>query len=286
MKESITIVTAFFDIGRGDWNRANGRSRSLERTNNTYLKYFRRLAKLENKMVIFTSSEFKEKILALRKDKPTHIITIDLQKKFKFILKKIAKIQNSDSFKSLIQPKLLRCPEYWSPEYVLINNIKSFFVKKAIDANLVDSDLVAWVDFGYIRNNSTLYGITEWNHPFDKNKVHFFTIKNTLDLTDEKAVLETVLNNDPHIIGSVFVASKEKWPEFYKLIFKTQKDFLASGMIDDDQGIYITCVSKNPDFFQLNYLGHMNWVNVFKLFHDGSKSNNLIRLGIKLKIIK
>ncbi|MGX8949698.1 WlaTC/HtrL family glycosyltransferase, partial [Providencia stuartii] len=106
------------------------------------------------------------------------------------------------------------------------------------------------------------------------------------DLTDEKAVLETVLNNDPHIIGSVFVASKEKWPEFYKLIFKTQKDFLASGMIDDDQGIYITCVSKNPDFFQLNYLGHMNWVNVFKLFHDGSKSNNLIRLGIKLKIIK
>lgn len=83
MKESITIVTAFFDIGRGNWNRANGRSRSLERTNNTYLKYFRRLAKLENKMVIFTSSEFKEKILALRKDKPTHIITIDLQKKFR-----------------------------------------------------------------------------------------------------------------------------------------------------------------------------------------------------------
>ncbi len=286
MKESITIITAFFDIGRGKWNSENGHAQSFERTNNTYLEYFEKLATLENNMVIFTSPDFENKILALRKNKPTQVITIDLHKKFKFSLKKIAKIQNSDSFKKLIRPELWHCPEYWSPEYVLINNIKPFFIKKAIDLNLIDSELVAWVDFGYVRNNSMLYGITEWYHDFDKDKLHFFSIKNTLDLTNEKAVLETVLNNDPNIIGSVFVASKEKWPSFYSLIFKTQKDFISAGMIDDDQGIFLTCASKNPNLFQLNYLGKSNWTNVFKLFNKGSKYNLMTRLSITLRLIK
>ncbi|QQO62370.1 protein YibB [Providencia manganoxydans] len=286
MNKSITIVTAFFDIGRGNWNREHGRSNSLERSNDTYLNYFKKLAKLDNKIIIYTTSNFKDKILDIRKGKPTHVITIDLKKKFKFILEKIATIQNSDTFKNLIDPKLLRHPEYWSSEYVLINNLKPFFVKKAIDLNLVESELAAWVDFGYVRNNKTLYGITEWYHPFDQNKIHFFSIKNTLDLTDEKAVLEKVLNNDPHIIGGVLVAGKEKWPEFYKIVFKTQKDFLSSGIIDDDQGISLTCASKYPSVFQLNYLGHMRWFRVFRLFHDGSKSNRFVRLGILLRLIK
>lgn len=286
MKESITIVTAFFDIGRGKWNSENGHAQSFERTNSTYLKYFEKLATLENNMVVFTSPDFKDKVLALRKNKPTQVITLDLYKKFNFSLKRIAKIQNSDSFKKLIRPELWHCPEYWSPEYVLINNIKPFFIKKAIDLNLIDSELVAWVDFGYVRNNSMLYGITEWYHGFDKNKLHFFSIKNTLDLSNEKAVLETVLNNDPNIIGSAFVASKEKWPSFYSLIFKTQKDFISAGMIDDDQGIFLTCASKNPNLFQLNYLGKSNWTNVFKLFNKGSKYNFMTRLGITLKLIK
>ncbi|MEY0056664.1 WlaTC/HtrL family glycosyltransferase [Providencia rettgeri] len=286
MNNSITIVTAFFDIGRGKWNSENGHSQSFERTNNTYFKYFEKLANLDNNMVIFTSSEFKDEVLALRKNKPTHVITLDLHKKFKFSLQKIAKIQNSDYFKQLIRSELWHCPEYWSPEYVLINNIKPFFIKRAIDLNLVNSELVAWVDFGYIRNNAMGYGITEWSHDFDKNKLHFFSIKNTLDLTDEKAVLDAVLNNDPHIIGSTFVASTEKWPYFYSLIFKTQKDFISAGMIDDDQGVFLTCVSKEPSLFQLNYLGKSNWTNIFKLFNKGSKYSLITRLGIHLKLIK
>ncbi|AVL41795.1 WlaTC/HtrL family glycosyltransferase [Providencia stuartii] len=286
MKESITIVTAFFDIGRGNWNSQNGHSKSFECTNDTYFEYFSRLAKLENNMVVFTSADFKEKILSIRKGKPTHIITINLHKKFNFILKKIAYIQNSDDFKKLIDPSLLHCPEYWSPEYVLINNLKPFFVKKAIDLKLVNSETAAWVDFGYIRNNKARYGITEWYHPFEKNKIHLFSIKDNLDLTDEKAVLEKVLSNDPHIIGGVLVASKEKWSEFYQMVFETQKKFLSSGIIDDDQGIFLTCASQHPDIFKLNYLGHMQWRSALKLFNKNSKYNKLLRLGIYLKLIK
>ncbi|MEX5925239.1 WlaTC/HtrL family glycosyltransferase [Providencia hangzhouensis] len=286
MNNSITIITAFFDIGRGNWNRKNGRSNSLECTNNTYYKYFSRLAKLENTIVVFTTSDLQEKILSMRKGKTTHIITINLHKKFKFIIKKIERIQSSGTFKQLIDPKLLRFPEYWSPEYVLINNLKPYFVKKAIDLGLVDNALAAWVDFGYIRNNENIYGINEWYHPFSENKIHLFTIQDTSNLTDEQSILKTILSNDPHIIGGVLVASKEKWPEFCRIVFETQKKFLSSGIIDDDQGVFLTCVSKYPNIFQLNYLGYMKWRNVFKLFNNGSKYNRLMRLAISLKLIR
>lgn len=45
----ITIVTAFFDIGRGEW--ATG---GFKRTPEDYLNYFKQLAVLENEMIIFT----------------------------------------------------------------------------------------------------------------------------------------------------------------------------------------------------------------------------------------
>lgn len=177
MNKSITIVTAFFDIGRGNWKKRNNSSEKFDRANETYFSYFKRLAKLENNVIIFTSPDLKEKILSLRDGKPTHIITLDIHKKFKFILKKISNIQNSTLFKELIDPSLINNPEYWSKEYVLVTNLKVFFVKKAIEMQLIDSELVAWIDFGYIRNNKTLYGVSDWYHPFSKDKVHFLLSK-------------------------------------------------------------------------------------------------------------
>ena len=75
----IVIVTAFFDIGRGNIPKNQGYPGYLTRTTKTYFKYFSNLAKLNNEMVIFTSPDLKERILKLRKGKPTKIITINFQ---------------------------------------------------------------------------------------------------------------------------------------------------------------------------------------------------------------
>ena len=66
---SITIVTAFFDIGRGDWSTEKGHSSHLLRNNQTYLSYFENLAKLDNEMVVFTFEEMKPYIRKLRGNK-------------------------------------------------------------------------------------------------------------------------------------------------------------------------------------------------------------------------
>ncbi|SPY79351.1 protein YibB [Providencia rustigianii] len=238
MNQSTTIITAYFDIGRGEWNSSHGYSDRLERTTDTYFDYFNKLAKLDNKMIVFTSSNFKEKVLEIRKGKPTHVITIDIHKKFKYITKKIASIQNSEQFKKLIKPEQQKNPEYWSPEYVLVTNLKAYFVNKAITLGLVDNERIAWVDFGYIRKEKTLNGLTEWNHPFDRKKIHFFSIKEGLDLTNEAEVMKRVIDNDTYVIGGVIVGTKEKWARLYQLAITVQKNLLLSSVIDDDQGIF------------------------------------------------
>ncbi len=62
MNSSITIVTAFFDIGRGSWTSDKGFSPHLERTSDSYIEYFKNLSELDNDMIIFTSNDLKPKL--------------------------------------------------------------------------------------------------------------------------------------------------------------------------------------------------------------------------------
>ena len=85
-KTDITIVTAFFDIGRGEIKKEE--SKNLKRSPEIYFSYFNFLAELDNDMIIFTEEKYKEKIQKMRKNKKTKIITFDLNKKFSKIIKK------------------------------------------------------------------------------------------------------------------------------------------------------------------------------------------------------
>jgi len=70
-------------------------------------------------------------------------------------LKSIEKVQKSEEFRSRVNKDMLVNIEYWSPEYVLINNLKTYFVNYAIRKNLFSEELVSWVDFGYERDKET-----------------------------------------------------------------------------------------------------------------------------------
>ena len=48
----ISIVTAFFDIGRGDWTPDKGLPHYLQRTTDTYFDRFANMANLDNTLVV------------------------------------------------------------------------------------------------------------------------------------------------------------------------------------------------------------------------------------------
>lgn len=280
MNSSITIVTAFFDIGRGNWTSNKGFSPHLERTADTYIQYFENLSKLDNDMIIFTSSDLKPQIEKIREGKRTIVISIDINNKFKYINKRIKKIQNDSEFKDKLETRQLINPEYWSSDYVLVCNLKTYFVNKAIRLNLINSDMVAWVDFGYCRNSEVTAGLTQWNYPFNKEKVNFFTVKRGLKVKTISQAFEHMINNRSYIIGGAIVATQQKWKEFYNLVCYCQIKTLKNNIVDDDQGIFIMCYHFKPKLIKLNYLGKNRWFHLFKMF--GKK--DIITLSRRLKV--
>lgn len=279
MKSSTTIVTAYFDIGRGEWTANKGFREKLARSVDVYLSYFERLAALENDMVVFTSPELEAKVAEIRKGKPTKIVTVDIKNKFKHIRSRIEKIQQDEAFTRKLETRQLKNPEYWSPDYVLVCNLKAYFVNKAINSGLVKTPLVAWIDFGYCRKPKVTRGLKVWDFPFNQNKIHLFTIKKGLSVSSLQQSFDFMIGNHVYIIGGAIVGSQEKWKEFYPLVTECQKVTLENNIVDDDQGIFVMCYYKRPDLFVLNYLGRGKWFDLFRCFKRTA-------LGAKLQSLR
>lgn len=280
MSSSITIITAFFDIGRGNW------SYNYPRSEQEYINYFENLATLENEMVIFTSKKFKDKIKQIRSGYPTTIIEINFNKKFAHTIKKIQSILDSDQYKQLIPQELHNNPEYRSAEYVLVNNLKYYFVKQAIQnlKKAQEEDLFAWVDFGFCRKTSTTNGIKKWSHNFNPNYIHLFTLKEPFIIEDETSMLKKALNNENYLIGGMIVGSKYTWLELYPKISNIQKYYLNKNISDDDQGTMLMTLCEYPSLFKVHYL-KKGWFCGFKQFNKGSTYKNIFyKLKSLLKI--
>lgn len=222
-------------------------------------------------MVIFVAKHHVEKVLALRNGRPTKIIEFDFSNKLIYIKTLISKIQNNDGFISKINPEQIKNIEYWSADYVLVNNLKAYFVNKAIKQGIVDTNMVAWVDFGYCRSLNTLNGLKNWKYDFDPNFVHMFTIRKYIKIHSHQDVLAFIFNNKVYVIGGCIVASQEKWNEFINLLFKNQKYLLKNNIVDDDQGLYVMCLFQNKQLFKLNYLGKKQWFALFRKYDKSSR---------------
>ncbi|STE17282.1 Involved in lipopolysaccharide biosynthesis [Escherichia coli] len=283
MDSSITIVTAFFDIGRGNWTANKGFSPHLERTPETYIDYFKNLSTLDNEMIIFTSYDLKPAIEKIRAGKKTTVVTFDINTKFTAIRQKIHDIQKDDAFRNRLETRQLINPEYWSAEYVLVCNLKAYFINKALEMNLVNNEMVAWIDFGYCRNPEVTNGLSLWNYPFDKRKVNLFTVKRGLNPKSIDHVFEHMINNRSYIIGGAIVATQEKWQAFYKLVRRCQIKTLRNKIVDDDQGIFIMCHYLNPELTKLNYLGKNRWFYLFKMYGKKDLKSRLLCLKVLLR---
>lgn len=256
----ITIVTAFFDIGRGDWTPDKGYPHYLQRSTDTYFERFAYMAKLENPMVVFTEPKFKNRILDIRGHRQTDVIEIESPKSPWH--DKIKLIQESESFKKLIDKSQIMNPEYWNTEYVGINWSKSIFVASAYELGYIETKLAAWLDFGYCRSEDTLNGLTEWKYDFDEEKIHVWSINNLPEkITD--IFPNCIINNKVYITGPAIVASEDKWFEFVEKISEAVDFVTSNGVIDDDQGLMAIICKKYPEEFEIHKLKD-DWFVVFK----------------------
>jgi len=261
----ITIVTAFFDIGRGEWTPDKGLSHYLHRTTKTYLDRFSHIAKLENPMVVYTSKDMVKDVQFLRQDRPTEILTLDFSNSFSKLREEITKVQKDSSYQAKINPMQVKNPEYWNADYVLVNLLKSSFVTKAMQTNLIKTDLIAWLDFGYCREESTLNNVKKWQYPFAKDKIHFFNLK---DWKEGTYIENVIFNNDVHITGPCIVAGKDMWQTLEHLVHHNVGELLKNNLIDDDQTLLLMSYLQKPEIFELHRVSGDDWFVAFKEYNE------------------
>lgn len=263
MNTDITIVTAFFDIGRGTWTPDRGYPHYLHRTNDTYFERFGHLAQLENEMFVFTTEDNFDRIAELRGDRPTTLFEFDLVSEAQDLRERIELIYATPDYMRLISPNERLNPEYWSADYVIINLLKSTFACMA--SVQAKNDMLAWVDFGYCRTPETLAGVQHWRYPFNPDLIHLFKLK---DYVPGTTIHSMIANNDVHITGPCIVASKKNWRELEFLVMEGVKQLIENFLIDDDQLFLLLSALSRPELFELHQVSPDNWFTVFRDYNE------------------
>lgn len=239
----ITLVTAFFDIGRQNWP-------GFTRGNDSYIRNFDHWARLKNNLIIYTFPEVVDKIREIREkyglaDRTT-IISIpdvtqldpELYQRLKYVMKK------KDSW---LFHKRLKNPESWNYRYNYIIALKSFFVADAVKRGLAHG-LAAWIDFGYDHGGQE-FPYTEdfdftWQYNFSPS-IHIFLTKPI----DETPIFQIVHTMDTYIRGGIIVAPDYLWSDFWSDIRNAAFVLSDCGLADDDQTLMLMAYQKNPAQF-------------------------------------
>lgn len=266
----ITIVTAFVDIGRTNWEGyANGRMIDpyIKRSTQHYLNCFERLAALKNDMVVYVDERLYDRVNEIANNRPvgarTSIIGIDLYKtKDEPLASSIQKVQKRKEFISLIDNPQL--PEYWSWEYIMINFLKTDFVNFAFDDGLIKTELAAWIDFGYARDEETVPKGMHWQYDFDPACMHFFNIK---EIDHERPIFDIVKTNTVYIMGCHMVGGREAWRINKQQNYASIRSLLSCGLIDDDQTIMLMNYRAVPSLYKLHPIDESKgWFVIFRNF--------------------
>jgi protein YibB len=245
----ISIVTAFYDIGRGNWSPENGHPSYLHRTVDTYIERFGYMSRLCNDITVFTSSDLADKIVnACDSDCRVKIFTFDAINYFSKTRDIINSVQKSESYRKIIHPSQIINPEYWNPDYVLVTNLKPYFVNKAINMNSSINDMVAWVDFGYCRSEKQIPSSRIWKYDYNSELIHLLSYKNWNNVPIE----QVVASNDVYIPGAIIAATKKLWPKMLELMQSSFNKLLEKNMVDDDQGLLLYSYMQNKNLFQLH----------------------------------
>jgi len=262
---NITIVTAFYDIGRGEWTPEKGLPHYLHRSNETYIERFSHLTQLDNEIIVFSTPEIIELLQPLNTKNNIKFIHFDIFKQYEQLRVAINNVQRTGDYQMMINPYQRLNPEYWNADYVLVNFLKATFVSLAIKYNLTSNDLIAWLDFGYCRTPDKIPESKSWSYDFDATKMHMFNYKDY----DGQDIKNVIANNDVYILGAKIVGGKTVWPEFEELMANQMKKLLEQTMVDDDQTLMLMSTIEKPELFEFHGIpDHQKGLDAFVILQD------------------
>ena len=258
MEKEITVVSAFFNINRDNWD-------NFERTSDQYLDYFFGWAKLKNKIIVYVETEtLKRKILDFResiglKDKTIVHIVGDFRQLDNELYNSVKNATENDIQRGarLFQKN----PEVWNADYNYVMLLKMWCVQDAVSKGEAEG-MVAWVDFGYNHGGDVLDKASDfnflWKYDFPE-KICLFLIQEL----DDRPIFDIVCTMDTYVMGTVIVGIDYLWNDFWLLMRDSMISLNDCGLTDDDQNIILMSYRKRPEIFE-TYLS--DWQMQLKQF--------------------
>lgn len=264
----ITIVTAFFDIGRGEFGY-------LGRSNDKYFEYFKFWARIQNDLIVYCQSSNARQIMKIRAqfglaDKTKICVIDDIFSIEKTTYDKMKEIENNRKFHNFRYSKkaLSNCADY---DYIMY--MKWWCLKDA--ASRLDSrHMVAWLDFGY--NHGGVYYTDPkdfnfiWEYDFE-DKINIFCLSDP----NKACAIDYLQFQADCCIGCPAVMTASNSIKFWSYIKESMRALLSLDCIDDDQMLILMAYKLHSTDFSFRIC---DWFRAVELcskikFHTNNKKN-------------
>lgn len=232
-------VTAFKDIGRGNWDYYTA-------STDFYIHHFSELCKVCPRIVCFVEPD----LMNLLKDKvPGTCMLLDYDASNTYLKYEHVerRIMNDPRYKNALQHRLQQ-PEYSKPTYNLVNHNKMIFIRRTAQL-LPNFQFYAWVDFHYARHFDTSFGTLYPHLPIHQITIGSFKAKH--EIGDPKTALQLAIESDNVIQGSTFVIPSGLVNIMYHEYEQQVLYNYRMGVADDDQNIHLAILYRRPELYNL-----------------------------------
>lgn len=247
-KDEITLVTAFFDIGRGDLD-----NESLRRTTGRYMDDFSRWARLKNKLIVYTESKFAKEILEIRArhglSEKTEVVSLDHVFEVEpAMFQRMCQVEQKGSFRAFryYENAYSNTAKY---DYVML--MKYWVLQDACKHDNAKGNGVAWIDFGYDHGGVSYPNPEEfsflWDYPFS-DKIQLFCLNDPNQISGADSLQ---LSYDCMIGGLIYVPM-DLAGKFWVLMRDNMQALLSLDCIDDDQQLLLMAYKRQPDWFEIH----------------------------------
>lgn len=243
----ITIVTAFFDIGRGEL-----KDTPFVRTNEQYFDYFRFWARMRNKLIVYTDSKNAKKVKSIREefglaDKTVVIVIDNVYEVEANIYKHMLKVSQNSQFRNFryFKNAMSNRANY---DYIML--MKYWCMNNAVEQNLVNG-MLAWIDFGFNHGGKCFVKSEEfdfeWKYNFEP-KIHLFSLQK-LDSVSGIMSLQFLFDS---LMGCLLLCPSEYCHDLWTLVRDAMKALLMIDCIDDDQQLLLMAYKSRTDLFEVH----------------------------------
>lgn len=231
--EELTIVTAFFDVGRGEFSASS-------RSNDNYLEYFKGWARIRNKLIVYTDAVMAKKVMKVREDfglkERTHIeIVEDYIDIDRNLYEKMLQVSKDSTFLNFRYCDNT-CDNNAKYDFVML--LKAWCISDAVQKKLASGN-IAWLDFGFNKGGAVYTDPLEfdflWSYDFPKDKVTLFSLKED----DHKPIFKVVQSYEVYVMGGYMIVPDHLALTFWNDIKEAMNTLLDVGFLDDDQTLLL-----------------------------------------------